>query len=129
MIARAGIAVVAVVVVAWLAVMERDTRLQARGLAAVHAGKVGPADRDLRRAGFLNPDTTPDLSRALLLLGKGDTAGAAAVLEDVVGREPQNIPAWSELYVVTRKSDPATARRARAVLARLDPLDAARRQR
>jgi Tfp pilus assembly protein PilF len=125
-IARVGVGLVAVLVLAWLAVMERDTRLQARGLSAVQAGKVAPAESDLRRAGFLNPDTTPELSRALLVFGKGDPARAAAMLEHVIRREPQNISAWGELYVVTRKSDPATAARATAAFARLDPLDAAR---
>jgi hypothetical protein len=124
-IGRLGVIVVAVVAIAWLVLMERDARLQARGLRHVQARQTAQADSDLRRAGFLNPDSTPDLSRALLLFGDGHTARAQALLESVVRREPQNVSAWGELLVVSRKSDPATARRATAVLTGLDPLDAA----
>jgi Tfp pilus assembly protein PilF len=124
-IGRIGVVLAAVVAIAWLGLMERDARLQARGLSHVQARQTAQADSDLRRAGFLNPDSTPDLSRALVLFGDGHTARAQAMLESVIQREPQNVSAWGELLVVSRRSDPATARRATAVLTRLDPLDAA----
>jgi uncharacterized membrane-anchored protein len=123
-VARLAVVLVAIVVLAWLVVMERDARLQARGLGHVRARQSAPAYNDLRRAGFLNPDSTPKLSRALILFGQGESRRAAALLEDVLRHEPKNISAWGELYVITKKGDPATARRATAALRRLDPLDA-----
>ena len=124
-IGRLGVIVVAVVAIAWLGLMERDARLQARGLGHVQARQTAQADSDLRRAGFLNPDSTPDLSRALLLFGDGHPHARRRCSRSVIRREPQNVSAWGELLVVSRKSDPATARRATAVLTGLDPLDAA----
>jgi LacI family transcriptional regulator len=73
MAARVSVAVAALAVVAWLAVMERDARLQASGFAAATQPRVAErfarADADLRGARLLNPDTTPDLARALLHQG------------------------------------------------------------
>jgi cytochrome c-type biogenesis protein CcmH/NrfG len=125
-IARVALAVVAVVVLAWLGVMERNTRLQAQG---VGERNVARADADLRRAGFLNPDTAPELGRAFLYAnrsGAEPARRAAAVLEGVLRREPDNLRAWSGLLYATRGRDPVTARRAVAAMRRLDPLDAPR---
>jgi hypothetical protein len=120
MAARIAVVAVAVVVLAWLGVMERDTRLQSRAVQATQSTRdratLARADADLRAARFLNPDTAPDFNRALLLRIRGDTSGAAAVLRDVVRREPDNVTAWRVLYALTR--DP----RALAEARRLDPL-------
>jgi hypothetical protein len=117
--------------VAWLAVGERDVRLQARGVqAAQHAREAGNfarADADFRGARLLNPDTAPDVNRAFLYQARGDWQRATAVLEDVLGREPDNLTAWGVLYTFTRDHDPATARRALAAQRRLDPVRARRR--
>ena len=129
--ARVAVAVVATLVVGWLAVMERDTILQERGVKASGqlkvAGSGARSESALRGARLLNPDTAPDLSRALLYQGQGREREASALLADVVRREPDNLAAWGQLYVLTRGSDPATARRALAAAARLDPLSARRR--
>jgi predicted Zn-dependent protease len=128
---RAGVALVAVLVLGWLAVMERDTRLQERAIKASGrlsvAGNEARADAAFRAARFLNPDTTPDVGRAVMYLARERRPAAAALLRDVLGREPDNLTAWSVLYGVTRQSDPATARRALAARKRLDPLAARRR--
>ena len=113
--ARVGVALVAVVALVWLSAMERSARLQARGGEAA-----------LRDARLLNPDTTPDVRRAFLYQGTGRPEEAAALLEDVLRREPENLDAWGLLYAFTRDRDPATARRALAAGERLDPLGAAR---
>ena len=128
---RVAVGVVAVLVLGWLAVMERDTRLQQRGIEASGrlgvAGNEARADKAFRDARFLNPDTTPDVGRAVMYLARERRSEAAAVLRDVLRREPDNLTAWSVLYGVTRQSDPATARRALAARKRLDPLAARRR--
>jgi predicted Zn-dependent protease len=128
---RAGVALVAVLVLGWLAVMERDTRLQERAIKASGrlsvAGNEARADAAFRAARFLNPDTTPDVGRAVMYLARERRPAAAALLRDVLRREPDNLTAWSVLYGVTRQSDPATARRALAARKRLDPLAARRR--
>jgi predicted Zn-dependent protease len=128
---RAAVALVAVLVLGWLAVMERDTRLQERAIKASGrlsvAGNEARADAAFRAARFLNPDTTPDVGRAVMYLARERRPAAAALLHDVLGREPDNLTAWSVLYGVTRQSDPATARRALAARKRLDPLAARRR--
>ena len=121
--ARVALAAVAVLVLAWLGVMERDTRLQAQGVSERNLAR---ADADLRAARVLNPDTAPDLGRAFLYLHRPGAAAArraAALLEGVLRREPDNIAAWSGLLLVARGHDPGTVRRALRALRRLDPLD------
>jgi predicted Zn-dependent protease len=126
-IARVVVAVVAVVVLGWLAVMERDARLIARGTAAAQAGDVSRAEADFRAARLLNPDTAPDVGRAFVYQGTNRPAEAAELLLDVVEREPDNLTAWALLYAFTRERDPARAARARREQQRLDPLGAPRR--
>lgn len=130
MAARILLGVVAVVVLAWLGVLERDTRLQARGAAAGRPGAAAAAlDRaagDLRAASRLNPDTVPDIALATVYRRQGENARAKATLEDVLRREPDNLTAWGVLFTFTARDDPATARRALAARRRLDPLRARR---
>jgi hypothetical protein len=123
-VSRILVALVAVVVLAWLGVMERATRLQAQGVAATARHDFGGAESDFRAARFLNPDTTADVQRAYVYALSSRTPQGAALLEDVVRREPENRSAWGVLEGITRASEPATARRARAALNRLDPLNA-----
>ena len=124
--ARAVVAAVAVLVLAWLAVMERDTRLQASGRAAAQRlevpGNAARAERAFRDARLLNPDTTPDLSRALVLRATGRLEAATALLADVVAREPDNLIAWGALATFARGHDAEAVARALAARRRLDPL-------
>jgi predicted Zn-dependent protease len=127
MAARIGVAIVSALVLAWLGVMERDTRLLADGIEA--AGGAGrPADlpraeATFKSAGLLNPDTRPDVLRAAIQSRRGRQAEAIATLEAVLRSEPDNLGAWSVLSSVG-KDDPAIVRRARAARARLDPVNA-----
>ncbi len=61
MLARAALVLVAVVVIAWLGVMERNLRLTDSGFTATYTlrtkGNIARAERDLRAARLLNPDT------------------------------------------------------------------------
>jgi hypothetical protein len=129
--ARAAVGLVAVILLAWLGVMERDAYLQSRAVDA--AGRLdvpGNAERaaaDFRAARLLNPDTAPDVGLALLHQSAGRRVQAAALLEDVLRREPENLTAWGLLYNVARGADPATARRAFDARRRLDPIRARRR--
>jgi predicted Zn-dependent protease len=126
--ARVAVAAVASVVLAWLGVMEWGVRLEARGteLSAELAdpGNLARADADLRAAQRLNPDTEPELKRAFLYVGAGRPADAAAILEGILRREPDNLAAWGALFNVSRDRDPAAADRALDARRRLDPLHA-----
>jgi hypothetical protein len=116
--------VVAVAVLAWLGMMERSVQLQASGTEAAEARDFAAAAADFRAAGALNPDTLPDVRRAFVYQGSGRAEDAAALLESVVRREPDNLDAWGLLYAFTRARDPVLARRALKARARLDPLGA-----
>ncbi|MFL5827678.1 MAG: hypothetical protein ACJ76V_14230 [Thermoleophilaceae bacterium] len=124
MIARAAVALVAVLAIAWLGVLERDTRLIASGKS--RTGDLTRAERDFKHARLLNPDTTPDLALSLLYQSHGDRSRALASAESILRREPDNLTAWAQLYSVGR-DDPATVSRVVAAVRRLDPLDARRR--
>jgi hypothetical protein len=125
-----GVALVAVAAIAWLGLMERDVRAFKRGVEAAGtartAADVARAEAELRKARLLNPDTAPDLGRALLYRRSGRSAQAVALAEDVVRREPDNLAAWAAVFALAR-DDPATAERALAARRRLDPVNARRR--
>ena len=130
MLARIAVAIIAVGVIGWLAVMERNARLYERGIAAGgsldDSTTIARAESDLEAARLLTPDRTPDGGRALILWVTGRTADARAVLEDVVASEPDNLSAWTELGWVNAGADPALERRVAAEMRRLDPLSAGR---
>jgi len=123
--ARVTVALVAVVVLSWLGVGLRDARLHANGVAALRASnqpaELRRAERALRRAALLNPDTRPDLDRGLALASQHRFRAAIAVVEDVVRREPDNLVAWGVLSVFARGRDPEALERALAARRRLDP--------
>jgi hypothetical protein len=127
-VVRVAVTVVAVLVLAWLGVMERDVRLEAQGteLSAKLAlsGTLRRADAKLRAAQRLNPDTTAELKRAYLYVGGQRFAIAQAIVEGIVRREPDNLAAWAALFNVARNRDPAAADHALAARRRLDPLRA-----
>jgi hypothetical protein len=122
--ARIVLALVAVVVVAWLAVLERDTRVESQSYHQAAKGKVESAQSGLRRAGLLNPDTHPDVIRSVLYLVLNNRAKATSVIEGVLSREPDNVVAWNQLLTISRGYNSAAVRRSLAEIKRLDPLDA-----
>lgn len=127
MAARACVALVAVVALAWLGVMLRDARLLDRGVKTsgrlVEAGDAARAEDAFRGARLLNPDTAPDLARVVLYQGRGRYEPAIALVSDVLRREPDNLAAWALLFGLS-PDDPAARRRALAARRRLDPLNA-----
>jgi hypothetical protein len=121
---RIVIGVVAVLALAWLAVMERDIRLRSQAVRMAASGHLSRAHADLSRARLLSPDTTPAVVWALIQAGNGDRSGAIRSLEDVVRGEPDNLMAWGDLLLLARGYDAAATRRGLAAVRRLDPLTA-----
>lgn len=127
MVARIALALVCLVVAAWLALGLRDARLEQRGTdlsrtpAAVDDAAVArEADEQLADAELLNPDTNPIVVRSGLALRRGDLDRGIALLEDVVEREPENLPAWRLLGLAARAAhDPGLERRAQREVERL----------
>ena len=115
---RVAVAAVAVVLLGWLGVMERDYRLFVGVAGAPSTSRV---DSDLRAARFLNPDSGPDLIRAVRVQSARDWRAAEGTIERVLRDEPDNLYAWNALAFVARGHDPLALRRAQAAARRLDP--------
>lgn len=116
MVARIVLATVAVLVIAWTAVLLRDLEVGRDAVDARDAGR-------LESARFLDPSLYWDQIRAGVLLISGDP-DAAAQAEAVIRAEPDNIAAWSLLRVATRDTDPRRSAQATRALRRLNPLTA-----
>ena len=80
------------------------------------------AEADFRRAGRLNPDTTPDLQLAFVRDAQRPPDEAIALARDVVRREPENRAAWGLLLGFVDDRDSPLAQRAREEIRRLSPL-------
>jgi predicted Zn-dependent protease len=130
LIARTLLALTAVLVLAWVAVLLRDFELghDAAVRAFFSRGLSQPErERDLKRlerAGLLNPDSQWDLARATYELVSGRPRRAERLAMELVQEEPENAAAWTVLLNATRRSDRRRAARAAAELRRLDPLGA-----
>ena len=127
MVARALLALVAVLVLAWVVVLLRDFEIGNDAAAAAFSPGLTPAERDhkldqVKQAQFLNPDSDLRLSRAGFALLSGHPGDAARMAREIVRDEPDNIGAWGVLLEATAKSDRTTAAEANAQLKRLDPL-------
>jgi predicted Zn-dependent protease len=113
----------------WLAAGLHSARLESRGQAIasrpptqLSAGQVGQAVSLFERSRPHNPDTRPMVFEAGLLARRGQRAKALGLLQDVVGREPQNATAWAVLSIVAGSADPALAQRAATRARALNPL-------
>jgi hypothetical protein len=115
--ARFVLAALALLVIAWTAVLLRDLEVGRDALDARDAGR-------LESARFLDPSVYWDQIRAGILLLNGDPAAAAAQAEEVIRTEPDNFAAWSLLRLATRRSDPRRSAQATLALRRLNPLTA-----
>jgi len=116
---RIVLALVALLVAAWLAVSLRDARLEGRGLELaklpaeqLDAATVRESDDLLRRARLLNPDRTLTYDRGVLLLRAGRRAEGVERVESYLREEPENRQAWGLLSAATAHSQPAVSRRA-----------------
>jgi hypothetical protein len=125
---RAAVALVALALVVWSAVLWRDERI---GSSAIDRILRNPDLNDaawaremerLRDAELLNPGTSLATARAGALLQRGRPEAAARVIDDVVAREPENVEAWLVVLDIARGRDPARAAEARATIRRLNPM-------
>jgi hypothetical protein len=126
-IARAALATLAVLVIAWTGVLLRDWRLGHGASLPLFSPGLPPAQaaRDVERlkdAELLNPDTRWRLARAKFYILLGDMDAAARTAEDLLRTEPDNLDAWGVVYRATRESDPRRSARAAAEIERLNPI-------
>jgi hypothetical protein len=128
MVARALLALIAVLVLAWVGVLLRNYEL---GKDAAVRGFFGPKlsqaerQRDLDRledAQLLDPNAYWKIARANYQILDGDPRAAARSAERLVVDEPTNVFAWGTLLQATRRSDPDRAAQAAAEIRRLNPL-------
>jgi Tetratricopeptide repeat len=124
---RIAVAVVALLVVAWSAVLWRDDRIGRDSSNRIimnqdlsDAEWAHEVDR-LRDAELLDPSTKWPVARAGALLQRGHRERAARVIEDVVEREPDNLEAWIVLREATEGRDPRRAAQAHMEIRRLRP--------
>jgi predicted Zn-dependent protease len=85
---------------------------------------VDRAARLFQRARAHNPDSRPVEREAGLLIRKGRSRAAVALLRPIVRREPENLTAWALLAAGARGIDPALARVATTRARVLNPLGA-----
>jgi predicted Zn-dependent protease len=126
-VVRASVAVLALLVLSWTAVLVRDQQVgNAASDELLHHAHLAPARaasemRRLEDARLLDPDTTWDLNRAVAWVSLGRPRRAVRDLESLVRREPANLEAWRVLALISRRIDPARHEQALAELRRLDP--------
>jgi len=123
-----AVALIAVLVLAWVGLLLRDHRLgEEAKVGAFSRPDLPQAERDRRAEGLkdaqlLNPDSSLELARGSYLLSTGRAEDAVAVAESLLRDEPENIGAWGLLSQAAGTLDPARAAQAEAEIRRLDPL-------
>lgn len=124
---RAAVALVAVLLVAWSAVLWRGDRIGSgaadtliRNADLPEAAFAHEMER-LRDAELLDPSTRWQVARAGALYQRGRFEQSARVLEEVLEQEPDNLEAWLYLREVTEGRDPVREAQARAAIRRLNP--------
>jgi hypothetical protein len=128
---RAALALCALVVFGWLAVLVRDHHVGETASPLLYKSNLSAGQFDrymkrLRQSQFLDPDTTVDLGIANFNLARGRTRVAAGQAERIVRAEPENLRGGMILYGATIARDPAQAARAAARIRSLNPLVAGR---
>ena len=127
MVARAALAAAALAICACLVAGLRAARLQADGERPIGSGAIGLAELDhrlgaLEDARRFNPDPTPEIREAQLLVVAHRDREAVRVVQDVVEREPENYEAWLGLRQAAFRVDPRLSRRATQEALLLNPL-------
>jgi hypothetical protein len=129
LIARAALALGAVVAALWLAGNLRSverTREASVAMGRAVAGGARPADLDaahrlFARARRFGPDTTLKVDEAgILVLGRSKRR-AAPLIHQAVREEPDNVQAWVLSYGLANGPHDPLAVRARRQVKRLDP--------
>lgn len=126
MIPRIVIGLVAVLVVAWSAVLVRDERLARQAEDRIRSDPE-MSDAEFSRsmelfedAELLNPGTQWTVVRANVLLLR-DRAQALRVADSIIDGEPDNLAAWVVVQKATERRDPRRSARALAEIRRLNP--------
>lgn len=128
---RAAVAVVSILVIAWLAVSYDNARVIRRAQIVAADRQATPARIDTALSDLSGSRTLDPANDAETLSYRASLEGLAghpetqlAELERLVRIEPDTAEAWFLIAELTQKSDPARSAEARAELHRLDPLGA-----
>jgi cytochrome c-type biogenesis protein CcmH/NrfG len=127
---RAGIALVAVLVLGWLGVLWRDERVARSASDKIfYDNPLPPAEYErqmnrLRDARLLDPDRSWQLVQVRYMLLYEQPRRAIEAAERFVREEPDNIEGWVLLFNAARELDPGRVREAAAQIRRLNPLSA-----
>lgn len=130
MLLRAGVALVAVLVLVWLGVLYRDERVaRAASDKIFYENPLPPAEYErqmdrLRDARLLDPDRSWELVQVRYMLLYEQPRRAFEAAERFVRTEPDNLEGWVLLFNVARELDSGRAREAAAQIRRLNPLSA-----
>lgn len=128
MLARVLVAVAAVLVLAWSAVLIRDVRIGENASARLFLPGLSAREIDtqlgrLDDAQLLNPDRAWRLQAALYQQGFGRARAAIAAAERYLRGEPDNLKAWVILLRAAQQTrDAPRVARATAEIKRLNPL-------
>jgi hypothetical protein len=129
-IARVLIAVVAILLIAWLAVLARnysiayDASRRIVDHPAMSAAEWRRTMHDFERAHLLDPSSDWSMIQAQYELLREPEA-AIRRADDVLRTEPDNLSAWWVILRAAQQRDPARYREALAAVSRLNPTPAA----
>jgi hypothetical protein len=124
---RVTIALIALLLVAWSAVLWRNQIIGGGASDRVlGTAQLSEADwerilDDFRDAELLDPSSDWPLMRAGVLILRGDRAAAASIADSVLDSEPDSLQAWTLLLRATEGRVPRRAAEARAQILRLNP--------
>lgn len=127
LVPRAAVALIALLIVAWAAVLWHNQRIGDDASDRLLANpRMAEASfqrvlDDYKRAERLDPGTDWRLTRAGALVLRGRRAEAARLAETVLDKEPSNLHAWLVLREATKGRDPRRAAQASAEIRRLNP--------
>ena len=122
--ARAALATLAILLIAWFAVLARNARIGSAAADRID-GELSDAGwkrslDDFRRAELLDPGTEWRAMSANYLLLR-DNRAALRMARSVVEEEPDNLDGWSVVYRASRRLHRRDASQALAQLQRLNP--------
>ena len=130
MLLRAGLALVAVLVLVWMGVLYRNERVARSASDKIfYENPLPPAEYErqmnrLRDARVLDPDRSWQLVQVRYMLLYEQPRRAFEAAERFVRTEPDNLEGWVLLFNVARELDSGRAREAAAQIRRLNPLSA-----
>jgi len=124
---RVAVLLIAVVAVAWFALVARSLQEQASIRADLHLHPVVSRaqaialGRRVDQATVLNPDRQIPMLKALIDFSAREPATAVAIARRITREEPNNIDNWVTLEILLNGRYPALVREARARIRALVP--------